>query len=96
MKPHKHADLIHAWADGAQIQWKSHYGKWFDEANPHWGDKHTEYRIKPDHIPDHIQYLCFHFNWETTLSKKVPFEEANLKLTFDGESCKLKSAEVIK
>jgi hypothetical protein len=47
MNRHKHADLIHAWADGAEIQ-TNDIGEWRDlvEAtyifNPHF-----DYRIKP-------------------------------------------------
>jgi hypothetical protein len=47
MNKHKHADLIHAWADGAEIQ-TNDIGEWRDlvEAtyifNPHF-----DYRIKP-------------------------------------------------
>lgn len=45
MKPHKHADLIKAWADGAQIQY--HVGKnWVDIPDPGWAET-VEYRIKP-------------------------------------------------
>lgn len=45
MKPHKHADLIHAWADGAEIQTKDSSG-WRDNLFPLWADD-REYRIKP-------------------------------------------------
>ena len=59
MTKHKHADLIHAWADGAEIQ-TNDIGEWRDlvEAayifNPHF-----DYRIKPkepewwENIPEH-------------------------------------------
>ena len=46
----KHADLIHAWADGAIIQYKDYAGKWNDfEPITHasWHDN-MEYRIKPE------------------------------------------------
>lgn len=46
-KPHKHAEIIKAWADGAQIQFKFK-DKWFDflgSAN-NWYQC-MEYRIKP-------------------------------------------------
>ena len=33
---HKHADLIHAWADGAEIQYNQN-GIWFDCPNPNLG-----------------------------------------------------------
>lgn len=45
-KPHRHSALIHAYADGAKIQLRSHPGgAWVDVEKPDWtGD---EYRIKP-------------------------------------------------
>ena len=49
MKPHKHAALIHAWADGAVIQYKNvGIGNWVDvsENEPLWSNN-LEYRIKP-------------------------------------------------
>ena len=48
MKPHKHAELIKAWADGAEIQVKNDDGVWRD-ADPFWCD-YKEYRIKPSEI----------------------------------------------
>ena len=45
MKPHKHAELIKAWADGAEIQIKNLFGDWVG-TEPLWGEHH-EYRIKP-------------------------------------------------
>ena len=48
MATRKHAALIHAWADGAVIQYKNSDGKWVDvfQNNPSWHDGET-YRIKP-------------------------------------------------
>ena len=43
-KPHKHADLIHSWADGAEIQVLGIDG--WEDTNPLW-HLHNEYRIKP-------------------------------------------------
>lgn len=48
-KPHPHAELIKAWADGAVIQfWSLIEDRWVDTTNnrPHW-DGATKYRIKP-------------------------------------------------
>jgi len=45
---HKHADIIHAWAEGKEIQYYSNIFKdWLDLSDPSWnlGD---EYRIKPE------------------------------------------------
>ena len=54
MKPHKHCDLIKAWADGAQIQikrlYKNHINtyaeSWSDDPEPTWYE-YCDYRIKP-------------------------------------------------
>ena len=47
---HKHADVIHAWADGAEIQDREPGGNWFDSGpSPLWLE-HKEYRIKPKTI----------------------------------------------
>lgn len=46
-KPHKHAELIKLWEDGAVIQYRrsSEY-KWEDILDPVWSED-TEYRVKP-------------------------------------------------
>lgn len=47
MATRKHAALIHAWADGAEIQYRSTHNGWQDCISvPNWVDT-TEYRIKP-------------------------------------------------
>jgi len=48
MKPHKHAELIKAWADGAKIQWKNKVDGYWEECyfTPYWKDD-CEYRLKP-------------------------------------------------
>ena len=50
-QPHKHAALIKAWADGAEIQYLNEYAtvpKWEDVVgSPSW-DTNTQYRIKPE------------------------------------------------
>jgi len=96
---HKHADLIHAWADGAKIQSKYPNETWLDVREPHW-IKSAIYRIKPEPKPDVIRSILI----EATLFHNEPFVQVfrsrgcvspNLRLTFCGESGKLKSAEVI-
>ena len=56
---HKHADLIHAWAEGAEIEYFSlQHHKWRVVDIPIWKDG-FEYRIKPkepewwENIPKH-------------------------------------------
>jgi hypothetical protein len=88
---HKHADLIHAWADGAQIQYFYH-GEWVDwesYTSPSWG-KTIEYRIKPDPKPDVVVERCI-ASWTGISTNLCP----NIRVVFDGETGNLKSAEVL-
>jgi hypothetical protein len=60
MKPHKHAELIKAWADGAVIQirlFKSNgeVTEW-EDCDPCWGDD-AEYRIKPEEKKPVVRWL---------------------------------------
>ena len=58
MKPHKHAELIKAWADGETIQQKFN-GEWIDWSlytSPEWFPE-TQYRIKPEPKPDKIGFV---------------------------------------
>lgn len=110
MKPHKHAELIKAWADGAEIQDRYKFGyrywtDWADNDEPTWQFDH-EYRIKPEPKPDVVMYMGFELNQEssgeyvitTTIpwASNKPKTSSNLKLIFDGETGKLKDAEVLK
>lgn len=98
--PHKHAELIKAWADGAIIQEKYSFNDWrvFDG---YWQqDEAYDYRIKPEPKPDVVRYVTYEWNPinERTyggIPEQKQSAHANLKLTFDGETGKLKSAEVI-
>ncbi len=45
-KPHKHAAIIKAWADGAEIE-ALRDGEWMLCLGPEWHEE-TEYRIKPE------------------------------------------------
>ena len=45
-KRHRNADFIHAWAEGAEIQYKDEYGEWIEASGPSWG-LGIEYQIKP-------------------------------------------------
>ena len=78
-KPHKHAEFIKAWADGAEIEFRTHNSIEWNRVFKGWSWDSTvicEYRIKPQPKPDVVQFC-------------------NLKLTFDGETGQLKSAEVL-
>lgn len=53
---HKHADLIHAWADGAEIQHKRRDHQWYDCTSPNW-NTNVEYRIKPEEKKPVVRWL---------------------------------------
>lgn len=46
-KPHKHAAIIHAYADGAQVEYLNDSGEWCSAKYPDF-DPEIEYRIKPE------------------------------------------------
>lgn len=88
--PHKHAALIKAWADGDEIEMRS-YQAWTLLSNPRWDSAEAEYRIKPEPKPDVVRYGFAFPTWWSNV--RDPHD--NIKLTFDGETGKPKSAEVI-
>ena len=110
MKPHKHAELIKAWADGAQIEhrrleswgmsdWElvsDHLMVW------HETDVH-EYRIKPEPKPDvvmtrHVE-LIYAPNPDNKYRGSLNWDtirRQNVRFIFDGETQELKSVELIK
>lgn len=93
-KPHKHAKLIKAWADGAKIQWfDATKGKWYPSDNPLWKEE-REYRVKPEPKPDVVVYARAEPK-QVFACNGTMYVGDNLKLVFDGESGKLKSAEVL-
>ena len=98
MKPHKHAELIKAWADGAEIEaFDSCTDQWIRASSPSWQNQ-IEYRIKPEPKPDVVKYVYADFSDKaySFLLDEVGMGDSNLKLTFDGETGELKSAEVLK
>lgn len=99
MKPHKHAELIKAWADGAEIEvYQKAFAEWEYQERPTW---HTnfEYRIKSEPKPDVVRcWTVKNFQQQIGQINISCFEgkKGNLLLTFDGETGELKSAEVLK
>lgn len=97
-KPHVHADIIKAWADGAEIEFLDIYGEWRPIGeNPQWFDM-INFRIKPEPKPDVVYYGVFqersaHFI-DSCFTKHRDAGD-HIKVTFDGETGKLKSAEVL-
>ena len=91
MTPHKHAEAIKAWADGAKIEFKSKNG-WQLCNDPGWYDDY-EYRVAPTPKPEVVNLYYAKNGYYSNLM--VAAVQPNLKLTFDGETGKLKAAEVI-
>lgn len=65
--PHKHAELIKAWADGATIEFRGGLGEWHVTYHPDWFDD-VDYRIKPE--PKKVIFYLYtngnHYEvWET-------------------------------
>lgn len=100
--PHKHAEFIKAWADGAEIQMRSADGRWYNNSQPGWSP-HMEYRIKPEPKPDVVveRVVCRNqsYTWTTSPDLLGGVQPCSIKgklaLVFDGETGKLKSASVI-
>ena len=91
MKPHKHKDLIIAWANGAEIEYKAK--DWWVTTTDPWWEEHVEYRIKPEPKPDVVEHWYVHATYRELIWADK--DSGNLRLTFDGETGKLKAAEVI-
>ena len=96
---HPHAEVIKAWADGAQTQYYA-LGEWHDMVDEPVWYRDQQYRIKPETKPDMVFYgqldeparggytLGSCFTREYNAGDK-------LKIVFDGSTGKLKSAEVL-
>jgi hypothetical protein len=88
--PHKHAELIKAWADGAEIEcWNDSNNKWCEIKMPVWIDM-TKYRIKPEPKPDRVVQ-----RWVFSDGSTGYCSQSNVQYTFDGETGQLKAAEVV-
>lgn len=96
MAEHKHAAVLRAIADGKTVQFLSvgggTGGGWYplSSLTTPLSDPHLEWRIKPEPKPDVVLYRALGKAGDCR-----PFEGANICLTFDGETGKLKSAEVL-
>jgi hypothetical protein len=106
---HPHAELIKAWADGAEIEARfldaDGWTNWrLQEGGFIWYHSNAEYRIKPEPKPDIVFYFGVSLNLysngtygvKSTIFSDSKCDSHNVKLIFDGETDELKSAEVIK
>ena len=98
MTPHKHAEAIRAWADGAQIEVSCGHGDiWSIVDHPSWVLENNYRVASPPPKPDQTMY----FNIGRFGAVKIEYWQRelcapNIAATFDGETHKLKSVEVLK
>ena len=103
MAEHKHAEVLRAIADGKVVQWKAGF-TWHDykpdedDCSPLIDDG-IEWRVKPEPKPDVVQWVCSSdtYSWEAYSCKQSKefgsFDQ--IKIVRDGETGKLKSAEIV-
>ena len=100
---HKHAEFIIAWANGEEVEyqvnkegykpipseWKPIFKGWSWDA-----DFSIRYRIKPEPKPDVVHELSIMLKGNNKFGYGHP-DYPSLRITFDGETGQLKSAEVL-
>ena len=90
----KHSELIIAWANGAEVQYSHGKNIWFNTNIPEWSDS-VEYRIVPEPKPDIHTYLTVALG-NTGNQTSRQYDSDSVKFTYDGETHKLKSVELLK
>jgi len=101
--PHKHAALIKAWADGAEIQCRNNCDPTWKDMGPQpcWFE-HLHYRIKPEPKPDVVMTRRVSILVEPSpcepngLVNVTAGFRRNVRFVFDGETRELKHVELIK
>lgn len=102
MAEHKHAAVLRAIADGRDVQWRSvHMGHWNELSVGYYSPithQDLEWRIKPEPKPDVVRYVNL-YDKEACVNRFHAIGADDLlgtiKCTIDGETGKLKSAEVL-
>ncbi len=104
MAEHKHAEVLRAIADGKDVQWQSMSdGSWNDRRgifNPI-VDCHNNWRVKPEPKPDVVRYVAASSQWtgwtDIATAKQGSYGDAKniCKLTFEADTGKLKSVEIV-
>lgn len=96
-RPHKHAELIKAWADGYEIEFFNEFtSKWTRTSTPLWTSRYAQFRIKDAQKPENKEMealIVLSPHAGPMLYAAAP-DEANCILVFDGESNKLIKVEV--
>ncbi len=107
LTPHRHCEVIKAYADGHSIQLSDDGVEWVDIKTPLFDPKHGVYRVKPQPKPDVVMYGNIDDNmwsinqesYSTELcggfnSTKTDYD--NLRVVYSGETGELLSVELIK
>jgi hypothetical protein len=91
---HKHAELIHLWADGADIEVEFGDGSWIDDTIPCW-HYNSVYRVKPE--PDVVMSTRINSSGFGGICVKdmINGYGHNIKLIFNGKTKELKGCEFI-
>ena len=108
--PHKHAELIKQWADGAIIEVAipknyasdciHRFDAWMETKNPEWNPQ-KQYRVKPEPKPNVVRYVCLDIDCNARVNARSNYFSGaahrcdNLMVVFDGETGKLKDAQVL-
>ena len=97
---HKHYDLIMAWANGAEIEYQTPFGDWFN-AKPEWDEK-LEYRVKPKPNKELLVTIDFELvQQEPSIASVFLHHDSehnkkpNVKFSFDGETGEFLKVEKI-
>jgi hypothetical protein len=98
-KPHKHAEVIKAWADGAMVQLRTDAGmEWTDIKDPSFCEDY-QYRIKPESTPDYSFYAYYderNAGYLAATPNKDSTWQFQMKIIIDGETHEPKSVELVK
>ncbi|TXH54256.1 MAG: hypothetical protein E6Q97_11380 [Desulfurellales bacterium] len=97
MTPDEIIAVVQAFKAGKEIELQpkaKEPTQWMLTTSPGWDFYHFNYRVRPEPKPDLIRYAHAWIHPGSGVS--APSSNDNLRLTFDGETGKLKSAEVLK
>jgi len=88
--PHKHAEVIKAWADGETVETLLGNDSWVIVYNPNFTAEY-EYRVKPKET---VRFLEVRLDCSSCPTPSI-YPNDNIKITFDTEG-KLLTADVIR
>lgn len=91
--PHKHRDMIIAWANGEEIEyWNDSFGEWREDERPLWY-QYVKYRVKPKEIK--IEGIVELKPGKCLFRPAEHWERENVEFIFDADTQKLVSVQII-